>query len=88
VFHILFKLKISDNPDQQESDNLQDKDDAEHKEDDEIMISSTAMKAAVNFVRLSCQQTCLITGKKNIEEEVICLTDKSKYTYCIWLYAL
>lgn len=79
VLHILFKLKISDNPDQQESYNSQDKDKAE-REENEIMISISAMKAAVNFVRLSCQQTCLIAGKKNIKEEVICLTAKSKYT--------
>ena len=85
VFHILFKLNISDNPNQQESDNSQDKDEAEQEEDNEIIISTSAMKAAVNFVRLSCQQTCFIAGKKNIEEEVTCLTAKSKYT---WLYAL
>ena len=77
VLHILFKLKNFDNPDLEENDELQDKDEAEQEKDDEITISTSAMKAAVNFVILSCQQTCLIAGKKKIEE-VICLTAKSK----------
>ena len=48
------------------------------------------MKAAINFVRLSCQQTCFIAGKKNIEEEVTCITAKSKYvdTYCTYMLYL
>ena len=43
------------------------------------------MKAAVNFIRLSCQQTCFIAGKKKIEEEITCLTAQGQYkaTYCM-----
>ena len=45
------------------------------------------MKVAVNFIRLSCQQTCFIAGKKKIEEEVTCLTAQGKYkaTYCMYI---
>ena len=48
------------------------------------------MKAAVNFVRLSCQQTCFIAGKKKVEEEVTCLTAKGKYkpTYCMYILCM
>ena len=67
-----------DNPEKQENDTLQEKDEAKQEEDNEITISTSVMKAAINFVRLSCQQTCLIAGKKKIEE-VTCLTNKSKY---------
>ena len=54
-----------------------------------MKISASAMKAAINFVKLSCQQTCFIAGQRNIEE-VTCITAKSKYvgTYCTYLYAI
>ena len=82
-----FKLKIFDNHDQEESDNLLEKNEGEHEEDDEIEISTSAMKATVNFIRLSCQQTCFIAGKKKIEEEVTCLTAQGQYkaTYCMYI---
>ena len=34
------------------------------------MISESAIKAAINFVSLCCQQTAYMTGRDNIKEEV------------------
>ena len=78
LLYVLNKLKIFRNHDQEESDNLLDKNEGEQEEHDEIEISISAMKTAVNFVRLSCQHTCFIAGKRKIEEEFTCLTAKTK----------
>lgn len=40
------------------------------QEDPECEVSEDAVKAAVNFVRTSCQQTAFIVGKGAIQEEV------------------
>ncbi|XP_065911094.1 uncharacterized protein [Dysidea avara] len=61
VLHVLSYIKV------QNDDSA-----VETQQSDEIasVISESAIKAAVNFVSLCCQQTAYMTGRGNIKEEV------------------
>ena len=60
VLHVLFSFFTSD-PDSTSN---------EAPSDDKDVISEPAVKAAIDFVQLSCQQTASIAGRGLLEEEI------------------
>ena len=76
VLHVLSYIKV------QNDDSA-----VETQQSDEIasVISESAIKAAVNFVSLCCQQTAYMTGRGNIKEEVEMLKTSMLYLYLIYI---
>ena len=76
VLHVLSYIKV------QNDDSA-----VETQQSDEIasVISESAIKVAVNFVSLCCQQTAYMTGRGNIKEEVEMLKTSMLYLYLIYI---
>ena len=76
VLHVLSYIKV------QNDDSA-----VETQQSDELasVISESAIKAAVNFVSLCCQQTAYMTGRGNIKEEVEMLKTSMLYLYLIYI---
>ena len=87
VLHVLFKMKVYDDMENSGPSTEQEQQSNEPN-DPEILISTDAIQAAVNFVKVACQQTSFIAGKEGLQEEIKRLTSKGTVVNFIHMFIL
>lgn len=74
VLHMLFKLDIYDKEKNKESEADEDIDSSIEEKlqsvGEDTVISTSAILAAISFVKMACQQTAFMAGKKKLDEEI------------------